>query len=86
MSCPKHYRPGPGWFQYKQTPAVWEHKPTGVRVHVAGLIRLAPLHTMWMDKAPFRPLPQFLIKVNGGNRKRGLMAWAMIEHNSQRRT
>jgi hypothetical protein len=67
-------RPGPGWRQLKGP--VWEHK-TGIRIHVSGLIlRDANGEARDMERA-YASLLYRLIKINGGNRKRGLMAFAL---------
>lgn len=66
-------RPGPGW--KRLSGAVYERND-GLRMHMLGLVRLpsgklidqfAPTQYQQVDK---------LVMINGGNRKRGLMAWA----------
>ena len=66
-------RPGPGWS--KLAGAVYQHR-TGLRIHIYGLCwwiggrlvrgRLWP-ESQWLD---------LFIRANGGNRRRGVMAWA----------
>lgn len=75
-------RPGPGWKNCGGPPCdpqhgpVWEHA-TGLRVHVSGMVRLADrtivVGTNWPES---KRLNRF-IRINGGNRKRGVMAWAL---------
>lgn len=66
--------PGAGWKHLAG--AVWEHK-NGIRIHTSGLIlrdmdgKIHDRKRMQMD------LLHQLIKINGGNRKRGLMAFAL---------
>ncbi|MCP4339847.1 MAG: hypothetical protein GY799_13390 [Desulfobulbaceae bacterium] len=69
-------RPGPGWEQQTKGP-VWAHK-NGWMIHVSGLIARSPSpHGQIVDGVDYRDKIEKLIKINGGNRKRGLMAWAM---------
>jgi hypothetical protein len=66
-------RPGPGW-RCVWGP-VWDHA-SGLRVHVGGECRLDGriiCGGLWPE---FRELDRF-IRINGGNRKRGTMAWAL---------
>lgn len=67
-------RPGAGWRHLAG--AVWEHK-NGTRVHLLGLIRLPDMTWVSADKWPESKDAHRMIRINGGNRKRGLMAWAM---------
>jgi len=67
-------RPGPGW-KHLNGP-VWEHE-SGVRVHIGGLVRLPDMTIVTVNKWPERKEAGYYIKINGGNKKRGLMAWAM---------
>jgi len=66
-------RPGDGWKYLAGS--VWEHTK-GTRVHLMGLIRLPDMSFVSLDKYPECIEGHRLIKINGGNRKRGLMAWA----------
>ena len=67
-------RPGEGWKSLGSS--VWEH-PSGIRIHVGGgLIRTSEGKRFWLNSIIGRMGWQ-LIKINGGNKKRGLMAWAM---------
>lgn len=65
-------RPGPGWKQLSG--AVWEHA-NGTRIHLLGVVRLSDgtFPSVWSDLKNLNRC----IKINGGNRKRGLMAWAL---------
>ena len=63
------YKPGPGW--KKLSPAVYEK---GLfRIHTNGLIKSMGLNRFVTDVESKAAL---YIKVNGGNRKHGLMAYA----------
>ena len=70
----KQWKPGPGWTKPGIAP-VYDHT-CGIRVHVFGLLR-------WEGKEVFGntwPESQNLrrcIRVCGGNRKRGVMVWAL---------
>jgi len=70
-------RPGSGWKQLGG--AVWEHK-TGIRIHWSGdLVRLpggVPENVAHFDGYGNSGL-RMLVKINGGNKKRGMMAWAL---------
>lgn len=65
----KKYKPGPGW--KKLSLAVYEN--SGYRIHVAGLLRFpnGETHNIYMESIN-------TVKINGGNRKRGLMAFARM--------
>ena len=66
-------RPGPGWTHINGS--VWGHR-NGIRIHTLGLIRFPgdPHYPVRPDMGEwFR-----LAMVNGGNRKRGLMALAIM--------
>ena len=71
-------RPGGGW-KHVAGP-VWEHTG-GARVHIAGLVKLPDGRYLHANKWPECRDAERLIRANGGNRKRGLMAWA-IAHNA----
>lgn len=64
----KRYRPGPGWRHLAGS--VYEYK-TGVRIHLLGAVRLSRWGFFSANREARR-----MIRINGGNRKRGLMAWA----------
>lgn len=71
---PKRIRPGPGWSELSSV--VWEHIG-GARIHLLGLVRMPDKSYRDANCMPqYFEASQF-IKINGGNRKRGLMAWAM---------
>lgn len=74
-------RPGDGWVHVAGP--VWEHAG-GARVHIAGLVKLQGGRYLHANKWPECRDAERLIRVNGGNRKRGLMAWAMA-HNAELR-
>ena len=68
------YRPGPGWSHAGC--ACFDHT-SGLRVNTYGMCRLPNqriiVGTTWPE---YRKLDR-AIAVNGGNRRRGVMAWAM---------
>jgi len=66
-------RPGAGW-KYLGG-GVWEYT-NGTRVHLGGLIRLPDMNFKSLNNINDGVVGHFFIKANGGNRKRGLMAWA----------
>jgi hypothetical protein len=69
------FSPGPGWVHLAGS--VWER--CGVRVHLNGLARL-PDGSLVFEKAPWDTYTQVarLIRINGGSRKRGLLAWGRM--------
>lgn len=70
-------RPGSGWHQIKG--AVWEHI-SGIRIHCAfPLVRLSEKQaSMSIHQAPGgSKLFWKLFRINGGNKKRATMAWAL---------
>lgn len=63
-------KPGKGWRHIDGM--VYEHA-SGVRIHLNGLVRLP-------NKDMHRPDQEkldLIIKINGGNKKRGLMAYSL---------
>ena len=70
--------PGAGW-KHLGGP-VWEHL-NGTRVHLLGMVRLPDMSFLSANKWPASSEAKLFIRINGGNRKRGLMAWALA-HNS----
>ena len=66
-------RPGPGWSHIAGV--VWEHD-NGTRIHLLGMARLPNGEWISSNKWPDSRDADFMIRANGGNRKRGLMAWA----------
>jgi hypothetical protein len=74
-------RPGPGW-QHWPRDGVWDHR-TGICISTAGLILIpdqAGTRLIWENKWPHRQSAERWIKIAGGNRKRGLMLWALDEY------
>lgn len=67
-------KPGPGWKQLASD--VWEHA-TGVRIHTGGLVRLESGRHIELMRFGEGERGNALIAANGGNTKRGLMAWAL---------
>ena len=67
-------RPGVGW-KHLAGP-VWEH-PSGARIHTMGMIRLPDKTHLSLNNWRESELGRRLVRINGGNRKRGLMAWAV---------
>ena len=67
-------RPGAGWKRIAG--AVFDHD-SGVRLHVLGLCKLPNGRLVTDGDYDQYLLQQKLIKINGGNRRRGMMAWAL---------
>lgn len=67
-------RPGNGW-KYVAGP-VWEHQ-SGTRVHLGGFVKFPNGEFLSANNYPECMDADRMIRINGGNRKRGLMAWAM---------
>jgi hypothetical protein len=65
------YKPGPGW-KYLAG-AVWENE-AGTRVHMLGMCRILGSFIPAQGNEYLEAAR--LIRINGGNRRRGLMAWA----------
>lgn len=65
-------RPGPGWRHIGG--AVYEHS-SGMRVHMLGVVLLPDRTTISANTWPNHRDAERMIKINGGNRRRGLMAW-----------
>lgn len=65
-------KPGPGWHHIAG--AVYENRD-GLRIHLLGLARLPDGRVLDANGSEFFRAERF-IQINGGNRKRGLMAWA----------
>ena len=70
-------RPGPGWQQNTITKAVWDHD-SGMRLHMLGMLRLPNGEIRQANQWPTSQLADGCIRVAGGNRKRGLMIWALV--------
>ena len=66
-------RPGAGWKHLAGS--VWEHS-SGTRIHLIGLVRLPDMSFFSLNKYPECMDGYKMIRINGGNRKRGLMSWA----------
>lgn len=75
MPRAKPYRPGPGWDDPHPTAPVYEHV-SGARVHVMGLLRLTDGTLISGMEWPESKVLWRYVEANGGNRKRGAMAWA----------
>lgn len=67
-------RPGPGWRHLGG--AVYEHNG-GIRVHMLGFVKLKNGKSLSASQWPESQDVARMIQINGGNRRRGLMAWAM---------
>jgi hypothetical protein len=73
--------PGPGWRHLAG--AVYEHN-NGTRMHMLGLVRLPSGEFLNASKWPDCHDAARMIRINGGNRRRGLMAWAMAYNTESR--
>ena len=69
-------KPGPGW-RYLGS-GTWECG--SVRVHMYGLTITPDTAIHWADTWPESEDARRFIRIAGGNRKRGLMLWAMWLH------
>lgn len=67
------YRPGPGWRHIAGS--VYEHQ-SGIRTHVVGICARGDVVVMGTNWPESRELYR-MIRINGGNRRRGVMAWAL---------
>lgn len=67
-------RPGRGWSHVAGS--VWEHTDSALRLHVGGVIRLPDGQCVSANEWPESLTVRWYVRANGGNRKRGLMAWA----------
>ena len=71
------YSPGKGW--HELSPAVYENGH--VRIHLNGLCRMKA-HTFVIDRMELNTF----VRINGGNRKRGMMSWAKSLEGEDERT
>lgn len=71
-------RPGPGWT--KLSPAVYDHAPTGIRIHLHGIYRNPQSVIVDGDRWPESQRFNRFVRIAGGNRKRGTMLWALNHH------
>ena len=68
------FKPGRGWSHAGG--AVFDHVD-GIRIHVSGMCRLPPDgEVVKGTDLPEIQMMNWFIRINGGNRKRGVMAWA----------
>ena len=67
------YRPGPGWKHLGG--AVYEHA-SGVRIHVAGLCGKQGGEPVVVNRWPVSSELNRFVRIAGGNRRRGMMAFA----------
>lgn len=67
------HQPGPGWTHIAG--GVYDHQ-SGARLHMLGTVRLPNGEHISASQYSEASKVWFLIKANGDNRKRGLMAWA----------
>lgn len=65
----------PGWKRAGAAP-VYDHE-SGVRVHTTGLCRLPGGEFVWGNLWPESQRLDRFVRIHGGNRKRGAMAWAL---------
>jgi len=74
-------KPGPGWTNLhppsEESGPVWEHT-SGVRIHAAGLVLLPNDEAaFWANLWPESQEIDRAIRMCGGNRKRGMMCYAL---------
>jgi hypothetical protein len=73
MKLPMTIRPGKGWIALGS--GVYEHT-SKIRIHVGGLVRLQDGTFLRLNHFDEGKVGHDLIRINGGNVKRSLMAWA----------
>lgn len=69
----KRKKPGPGW---RKVGPCFDHS-SGLRVHLAGLARMPDGRVVSALAGPETSAAQKAIAEQGGNRRRGLMIWAL---------
>jgi plasmid replication initiation protein len=70
----KTWAVGPGWRQLSGS--VFEHA-SGVRIHIYGMCLLPDGECVYRRKRPWDRFMYQCIRIHGGNRRRGIMAWAL---------
>ena len=77
MSDHLRRKPGRGWTQDKITTSMWDHD-SGISLHLGGYVRLLDGRIVsvntWREHLEF----SLALRMAGGNRKRGLMLWALM--------
>lgn len=68
-------KPGQGW-QYVAN-SVWLHEPSGIRLHLLGIVRFPSGKYKSTNEWPTSAIADGYIRMAGGNHKRGLMMWAL---------
>lgn len=72
----RKYRPGPGWSRTDGwCVAVWLHI-SGGRAHLGGLAVLATGEPVYGGAWPESERLEMYVRISGGNRRRGVLAWA----------
>lgn len=75
-----NFKPGKGWRHAGGS--VYEFNG-GLRIHIPSLCRLSSGTLIWSNSWAEIGRVERMIDINGGNRKRGLMAWARrLEENN----
>ena len=72
-------RPGSGWSRAGAAP-VYDHAPTGIRVHIFGVCRTPSGDVIDGNDVRHYGHLSRSIRIAGGNRKRGVMVWALNHH------
>ena len=72
-------RPGSGW---KRVGGAVYTRADGLRLHLLGFCKAPGASNVYGNSAEAYYLQNKLIKINGGNRKRGMMAWAATVANN----
>lgn len=68
-------RPGPGWKNISGS--VWDHVPSGLRLHLMGMCRLPCGEVVRGREWPESRNLDRCIAIAGGSVKRGCMVWAL---------
>lgn len=69
-------KPGSGWRHVNGL--VYDHD-SGIRLHLGGILKRKNGSLLSFKRLSLARETDFYIKVNGGNAKRGLMAWALTK-------
>lgn len=69
-------KPGKGWSQTANC-AVWDHA-SGLRLHLMGMLRMPDGTIVSGNVWPEAMTLTLTTRMAGGNRKRGLMLWALL--------
>lgn len=72
--CVMRPKPGPGWRIRKSS--VWQHEPSGLRIHLLGVVLGSDIYAL-ASEWPLSRRWDHHTRIAGGNQKRGLMTLAL---------